>query len=226
MEPAPVADRLEPEADDAVALDGHRYLVPPPSVTLTASDLAAIEGLQARHAAATAQRSATVVRPTPDVAAASPNGSAARCPIPGVAGGSAGACPISRTSPSGAPRSRADLVMRHILRIRDEPRDLSDAAVYRTFQRSMLISAIRCTLTYVVFPFVLPALSFAKGVGPVIGIVVGTVALVCDTLTIRRFFSVDHKYRWYFTSIALTVMGLLAVLLVQDISHVVGNLMS
>ena len=83
----------------------------------------------------------------------------------------------------------------------------------------MLISAIRCTLTYVVFPFVVPAVGFATGVGPIVGIVIGVVAMTCDVFTIRRFFAVDHKWRWHFSAVALAVIGLLSVLLVEDILH-------
>jgi hypothetical protein len=118
-------------------------------------------------------------------------------------------------------RSRADLVVRRLLRVRDRPAHVSPGSAYSSFQRSMLISAIRCTLTYVVFPFVLPAVGVATGVGPIVGIVIGVVAITCDVFTIRRFFTVDHKGRWHFSAIALAVIGLLAVLLVQDVVHVV-----
>lgn len=126
----------------------------------------------------------------------------------------------------GVRRSPADLVVRKLLRIEDRPAGQSAATAYRTFQRSMLLSATRCTLTYVVFPFLLPFLHVLKGGAPVIGVVIGTVALVCDTFTIRRFFAIDHKWRWPFTTIVLAIMGLLAVLLVEDVSQIVGSLAS
>lgn len=59
--------------------------------------------------------------------------------------------------------------MRRILRIRERPAGVTAASAYSAFQKSMLISAVRCTLTYVVFPFVLPAVGFATGVGPWLG---------------------------------------------------------
>ncbi len=114
------------------------------------------------------------------------------------------------------------MVVRRVLRIRERPAGASAASAYTAFQRSMLISAIRCTLTYVVFPFVVPAVGFATGVGPVLGIVIGVVAMTCDVFTIRRFFAVDHKWRWHFSAIALSVIGLLSVLLVQDIVHLLS----
>lgn len=155
---------------------------------------------------------------------------AARCPFPHhllrgaeSTDGSAAACPF----PVGAPdrpvqRSKADLVARRILRIKDRPTGIGAAQAYSSFQRSMLISAIRCTLTYVVFPFVMPAVGFATGVGPIVGLVIGVVAITCDVFTIRRFFMVDHRWRWHFSAVALAVIGLLSVLLVQDVVHLVS----
>jgi hypothetical protein len=147
-----------------------------------------------------------------------------RCPVAHVAPAQPARCPFphdgdSRSAVTG--RSRADLVVRRVLRIRERPLGVTAASAYSSFQRSMLISAIRCTLTYVVFPFVLPAVGFATGVGPWVGIVIGVVAITCDVFTIRRFFSVDHRYRWHFSAVALAVIGLLSVLLVQDVVHVV-----
>ena len=119
-------------------------------------------------------------------------------------------------------RSRADVFVRRLLRINERPAGVTTASAYSAFQKSMLISALRCTLTYVILPFVVPAVGFAHGVGPVIGITIGVVAMVCDVFTIRRFFAVDHRWRWHFTGVVLCVMTLLAVLLVQDIIHVLN----
>ena len=159
--------------------------------------------------------------PAPVVDAPSRGG----CPVahvPAVAGG----CPVAHAAgaagAAGARRSTADLVVRRVLRIRERPAGVTSTSAYGTFQRSMLISAVRCTLTYVVFPFVAPAVGFAAGVGPVVGILIGTFAIVCDVFTIRRFFAVDHRWRWPVSAIAFSVICLLAVLLVQDVSHLLG----
>lgn len=155
--------------------------------------------------------------PFPSLAA-----TASTCPFPGLASSGSGRSPM--TAPNGTRRTPADMFMRRLLRISDQPAGVSNARVLRTFQKSMMISAVRCTLTYVIFPFVLPGIGFLKGVGPAVGILIGSFALVCDTFTIRRFFVADHKWRWQFSAIAFAVMCLLVVLLVRDVSHVVGNL--
>lgn len=118
-------------------------------------------------------------------------------------------------------RSRADEIARRALRISDPPAGATAQMAFGSFQRSMAISASRCILTYVVFPFAMPAAGFAAGVGPVIGIVVGVVALCCDVLTIRRFFSIDHPWRWHVAVVVACVMALLIFLLLQDVARLV-----
>ncbi len=80
----------------------------------------------------------------------------------------------------------------------------------------MVLSGLRCLLSYVIFPFVLPALGLASAIGPAIGIPVGLLALVFDALGIRRFFAADHRWRWQMAAIYLTVMVLVAYLVVHD----------
>ncbi len=145
--------------------------------------------------------------------------SEARCPFPH--GDAAESCPVPGL---GAPRARrtvhrskADQFVWRLLRIREKPEGVSEAAANKAFQKSMLISATRCTLTYVVFPIIIPLLGILKGVEAPLGIAIGSFAIVCDVFTIRRFFAADHKYRWWFSGIALSIIGLLFVLLAEDI---------
>ena len=150
---------------------------------------------------------------------------AGRCPVDHTALAAvdtATGCPVQHDA-APVERSKADQVVRKLLRIQERPPGVSAATAYATFQRSMLISATRCTLTYVIFPFVLPAIGIVSGVGPILGVVIGVVAMCCDVFTIRRFFQVDHRWRWQVSAIALCVIGLLTVLLVEDIAHLVTN---
>ncbi|WP_426574850.1 hypothetical protein [Aquihabitans sp. McL0605] len=156
---------------------------------------------------------------TPAVAADLPEAGEAKCPFPH--GTAAETCPVPGVGPARARRtvhrSKADLWVWKVLRIKERPGGVSENAANKAFQKSMLISATRCTLTYIVFPFVIPLLGILKGVEAPLGIAIGTFAIVCDTFTIRRFFAADHKYRWYFSIIALSIIGLLFVLLSEDI---------
>ena len=89
----------------------------------------------------------------------------------------------------------------------------------RAFSVSMLISAVRCTLTYVVFPWVFPAIHASRNsrIGPAIGIVVGTTALLSNGFSIRRFHRSGHRYRWPVTVINASIMVLVTILVIQDL---------
>ena len=70
-------------------------------------------------------------------------------------------------------------------------------------ERSLLISMVRCLLTYIVLPFVAPLLGVGLGVAPLIGIPVGLVAIVANVASVRRFWRADHRYRWHYTGARL-----------------------
>jgi hypothetical protein len=109
--------------------------------------------------------------------------------------------------------------MRRLLRVPDARPAPREQDVHRLFSASILISALRCTLSYVVFPIAAPAIGAAGGVGPAIGIPIALVALYFDALGIRRFWLADHRYRWAITGLYLAVMILVAILLAQNIAQ-------
>lgn len=99
--------------------------------------------------------------------------------------------------------------------ITNDPAGVDDAE--RGFSRSIIVSGIRCVLTYVLLPFATPGLAFA--VGPVIGLVVGTVAIAANVLSIRRFWRADHRWKKHVTVLHCAVIALLVVLLYLDIAQ-------
>ncbi|MFV0523799.1 MAG: hypothetical protein ACK5RL_04800 [Acidimicrobiales bacterium] len=92
----------------------------------------------------------------------------------------------------------------------------------RGFSRSIMVSAIRCTLTYVVLPFIAPLIGLASGVGPVIGLVVGVVAIVSNVFSIRRFWRADHRWKKPVTVLHLSVITLLLILMAEDLITLFG----
>jgi len=87
----------------------------------------------------------------------------------------------------------------------------------KAFSTSVLVSGIRCTLAYVVFPWLLPALGLASGVGPALGLAIGPVAIGFNVASIRRFHASDHRWKWYITALNGAVIALLLVLLAMDV---------
>jgi hypothetical protein len=118
---------------------------------------------------------------------------------------------------SAAVRSRADVAMRRLLLVPAGPSPVDEDAVHRMFSFSIVLSGLRCLLSYVVFPIATPALGLATGVGPIIGIPIAGLALFFDVVGIRRFWLTDHRWRWAMTAIYAAVMILVSVLLIGDI---------
>lgn len=117
-------------------------------------------------------------------------------------------------------RPAAERFVRRCLCVADAPhRSAGDAQ--RLFSVSMVISGLRCLLSYVVLPFVAPAVGAATGVEPYLGIPISIVALVFDVRGLRRFWIADHRYRWHMTVVYLAVMGLVTALLIGDIAKLV-----
>jgi len=97
--------------------------------------------------------------------------------------------------------------------------EVEEEQATRAFSISMLISAVRCTLSYVVFPWVFPALHASNNsrIGPAIGIVVGAVALASNVLSIRRFHRSDHRWKWPVTALNVSIIVLVSILVLQDL---------
>jgi hypothetical protein len=116
-------------------------------------------------------------------------------------------------------RSRAETAMRRLLFVPAGPSTVGEDAVHRMFSFSIVLSALRCLLSYVVFPILTPALGIATGVGPAVGLPIAVLALVFDVIGIRRFWANDHPWRWAMTVVYGAVMILVGALLVGDIVH-------
>ena len=92
----------------------------------------------------------------------------------------------------------------------------------RTFSASIVISGVRCALTYVVFPWLLPAAGWAGGAGPGLGLVIGLVAIGFNLVSIRRAWALRHRYRWPITALNSGVVILLVILAAIDIGDLAG----
>lgn len=110
--------------------------------------------------------------------------------------------------------------MRRLLRVPVERAAVRDEDVHRLFSISILISALRCLLSYVVFPVAALAVGAVGGVAPAIGIPIALVALYFDVKGIRRFWLANHRYRWVMTWIYAAVMILVLVLLAGNIAQI------
>jgi hypothetical protein len=129
--------------------------------------------------------------------------------------------PAPETAPAPV-RSTADVFMRRLLRVDDAQPRLREDELRSAFSRSILVSATRCIITYLLIPFVGPIIGLTTGVGPVVGIPVGALAIVFNIKSMRRFWRADHRFRWHYTAIGGTVIGMLVVLISLDLAELIS----
>lgn len=121
------------------------------------------------------------------------------------------------TRPPEPVRGRPDQIARRLLAIPDGPPAISAAQAQRSFSLAMVLSGLRCLLSYVVVPVVLPLLGLAVGAAPYVGVPVALLALVFDVRGIRRYWLSGSPHRWPMTWVYLAVIVLVMFLLVHDL---------
>lgn len=119
-------------------------------------------------------------------------------------------------------RSRGDLRMRWLLRLPADAPATSVLGARAAFRRSILVSAVRCVITYLLVPLSGPLLGFANGIGPLVGLLLGSVSFVAVVLATRRFFAADHRARWKYAALASGIVVLLVVQAAMDVVDLVG----
>ena len=92
----------------------------------------------------------------------------------------------------------------------------------RTFSVLMVVSGVRCGLTYVILPFLAPLVGVGSGVGPWVGLPLGIVAITANVFSIRRFWSGNRRWKLPMAVINLSVIVLLLVLVAGDLSELFG----
>lgn len=112
--------------------------------------------------------------------------------------------------------------MRRLLGLPTDAAMATEASARRLVETSLLISMTRCLLTYIVLPFMIPVLGIAAGVTPVVGMMVGLVAIVANGASVRRFWAADHRYRWHYTALAAVIVAALVWLIVADLVDLLG----
>jgi ABC-type iron transport system FetAB permease component len=114
---------------------------------------------------------------------------------------------------------RFDSLIARLLFVRPQPESAAlpkDAE--RVFNTSIVLSAARCIIQYVVLPFVLPVIGVASNVAVPISLTLEGIAVVAILFSLRRFWQVRYKGRWGYLALASAALVLLTVFIVTDLS--------
>jgi hypothetical protein len=125
--------------------------------------------------------------------------------------------PHSGSTAPAPQRSPADRRMRRLLRLPVGAPRQSIFDAESVFGRSIMISAVRCMVTYVLLPLLAPVVKVSGAFGPLLGLALGAVSMVAIVISMRRFFAADHKWRWGYAAVGAGIFVLLIAAGVADI---------
>lgn len=125
---------------------------------------------------------------------------------------------ITRAVPKYRSDRLPDRFMRRLLGVQTKDRG-SVRGAQRAFRTSVVVSGIRCLISYLLIPILVPILSISGWVAAPIGLALCAIALVNGIVSMRRFWRSDHKYRWMYTGFMAVVFLILALGLVSDLGR-------
>lgn len=127
--------------------------------------------------------------------------------------------------PRTKPRSLADRFMRKLLFV-DKARSpsSSESSAQRYLRTSMVITGIRCLITYLLIPIVVPIIGLSGVVSAPIGLLLSLIAVLSGVVSLRKFWMSDHRLRWMYTAFIFVVFVILTITLYADISTIVRSI--
>ncbi|RGE18088.1 hypothetical protein D1J51_15125 [Leucobacter sp. wl10] len=115
--------------------------------------------------------------------------------------------------------------MRRLLRVREVDRSAkTEREAHRGFRVSMIVSGVRCLISYLLVPILVPIIGFAGVFAAPVGIALCVVAVVNGVYSLRRFWIGDHRSRWMYTWFIAVVFVILAIAMATDISRIVSSI--
>jgi hypothetical protein len=111
------------------------------------------------------------------------------------------------------PSSAADRLARRVLRVENaEPRALMP------LKGSLVISAVRCVITYALVPALVPVISGIGVLATPLSLALSLVATVMAIVSLRRVWLADWSGRWGYTAFIGVVLVVLAVVIAIDVN--------
>ena len=112
--------------------------------------------------------------------------------------------------------------MRRFLRVGDVVDKAAIFGARRSTTTAIVISGIRCVITYLLVPILAPFVSLLDTLDAPISIALSSFAISMGIAGVRRFWIADHHARWSYTTFVGATLVLLSVAIVSDISTIVS----
>ncbi len=116
----------------------------------------------------------------------------------------------------------ADRFMRKLLFIGDNTPKATAASAHKAFRTSLVVTGIRCLITYLAVPILIPITALSGWVAAPISIALCLFALVNGVISVRRFWRSHHRKRWMYTAFMGAVAVVLVLAIIIDVRKMMG----
>ncbi len=123
----------------------------------------------------------------------------------------------SGAAPPHLESSAADRFMRRLLFVPEIDPALAGSAE-RPIWTAIVITAVRCVITYVIIPVAVTVVNFLEVLSTPISIVLYLFAFINGIVGVRRLWISNHELRWHFTLFMAFIFVLLFIMIGGDIS--------
>ncbi len=120
-------------------------------------------------------------------------------------------------------RAPADRFMRRLLRVGEVVDRNAIFGARRATTTAIVVSGIRCTITYLLIPILVPFVGFLDTLGDPISLALSSFAVVMSVRGVRRFWIADHRARWSYAAFIGVMLVLLFVTIVLDVSAIISG---
>ncbi len=93
------------------------------------------------------------------------------------------------------------------------------APAERALTFSLIFSGVRCTVQYVLLPFVLPLFGIVGGLSFGLVALIDLLALGSIIFSLRRFWQLRHPRRWEYLLFSLVILLVISLFLWDDFRH-------
>lgn len=115
-------------------------------------------------------------------------------------------------------RPSAERFLRRWLRVEGDPVPGAVFDARNKLRSSIIISGIRCVITYLLVPIATPIIGFSGLLVAPLSIVLSALAIALGYSSLRRFWLADHRLRWRYTIFIGVVWALLLGGIVWDVA--------
>ena len=130
-------------------------------------------------------------------------------------------CPTSATEPVRF--SPADRRMRAILRVGDQVDPSALLGAQSAMSKSILVSAVRCTITYLLIPILGSTIGLLNVFAAPLSIALCLFAGFMSIRSMRRFWIANHPRRWAYTAFASVVLVALTIGITFDVLRLLNR---